>query len=340
MNTTTVGLDLAKNIFQVHGVDEHGHKSLSKSLRRSQVLPFFANLPPCLVGMEACGGAHYWARELTKLGHTVRLIAPQFVKPYVKGNKNDANDAAAIGEAVGRPHMRFVAVKTTAQQELQARHRVRERYVAERTAKVNQVRGLLAEYGIVIGHGISQVRRRLPEILEDADNGLSDGARALFRELHEAVLHLDEQVAHSDRMIGHLAKTSEPCQRLMQVPGIGPLIATALLAAVGDARLFEDGRQLAAWLGLVPRQDSSGGKPRLLGISKRGPTALRALLIHGARSVVRAAEHKTDAHSRWINALVQRRNKNIAAVAVANKNARTVWALLTRGGDYRRPAVA
>jgi transposase len=340
MNITTVGLDLAKNIFQVHGVDERGHKALGKPLRRAQVLPFFANLPSCLVGMEACGGAHYWARELTKLGHTVRLIAPQFVKPYVKGNKNDANDAEAICEAVGRPHMRFVAVKTTAQQDLQARHRVRERYVAERTAKVNQVRGLLAEYGIVIGQGISQVRRRLPELLEDADNGLSDGARALFRELHEAVRHLDEQVAHSDRMIGHLAKTSEPCQRLMQVPGIGPLIATALLAAVGDARVFEDGRQLAAWLGLVPRQDSSGGKPRLLGISKRGPTALRALLIHGARSVVRAAEHKTDTHSRWINALVQRRNKNIAAVAVANKNARTVWALLTRDADYRRPAVA
>lgn len=328
------------NVFQVHGVDDHGKKVLGKTLKRAQVLPFFANLSACLIGLEACGGAHHWARELAKLGHTVRLIAPQLVKPYVKSNKNDAHDAEAICEAVGRPNMRFVAVNTTEHQDLQARHRVRERYVADRTAKVNQVRGLLGEYGMVIGKGIGQVRRRLPEILEDAENGLSAEARALFSELYEEIVRLDQQVANCDRLIGRIAQASEPCQRLMQIGGIGPLIATALIAAVGDGRMFEDGRQLAAWLGLVPRQDSSGGKPRLLGISKRGPTQLRALLIHGARALVRAAESKTDAHSRWINALVQRRGKNIAAVAVANKNARIAWALLTRGEDYRMPAAA
>ena len=338
MKLTTIGLDLAKNVFQVHGVDEHGKKTLGKALKRPQVLAFFANLPPCLVGMEACGGAHYWARELGKLGHTPRLIAPQFVKPYVKGDKNDANDAEAICEAVGRPNMRFVAVKTPAQQDLQALHRVRERHVADRTAKVNQVRGLLAEYGIVIGKGIAQARQRLPEILDDAGNGLSDAARALFRELYDEIARLDGQVGGCDRKVGLAAKASAPCQRLMQVAGIGPLIATALVAAVGDGRQFEDGRQLAAWLGLVPRQDSSGGKPRLLGISKRGQPQLRALLIHGGRSAVRAAAHKDGPRSRWTDDLVRRRNKNIAAVAVANKNARIAWALLTREEDYRPAA--
>jgi transposase len=338
MKLTTIGLDLAKNVFQVHGVDEHGKKTLGKALKRPQVLPFFANLPPCLVGMEACGGAHYWARELEKLGHTPRLIAPQFVKPYVKGNKNDANDAEAICEAAGRPNMRFVAVKTPEQQDLQALHRVRERYVADRTAKVNQVRGLLAEYGIVIGKGIGQARQRLPEILDDAGSGLSADARALFRELYEEIVRLDGQVGGCDRKVGLAAKASAPCQRLMQVVGIGPLIATALVAAVGDGRQFGDARQLAAWLGLVPRQDSSGGKPRLLGISKRGQPYLRALLIHGGRSAVRAAAHKDDPRSRWINDLARRRNKNIAAVAVANKNARVAWVLLTREEDYRPAA--
>jgi transposase len=270
MKLTTIGLDLAKNVFQVHGVDEHGKKALGKALKRPQVPAFFANLPPCVVGMEACGGAHDWARELEKLGHTPRLVAPQFVKPYVKGNKNDANDAEAICEAVGRPNMRFVAVKTPGQQDLQALHRVRERRVADRTAKVNQARGLLAECGIAIGKGIGQARQRLPEILDDAGNGLSDAARAV-RELHGEIVRLDGQIAGCDRKAGLAAKASAPCQRLMQVAGIGPPVAAALAAAAGDGRPFEDGRQLAAWLGLVPRQDSSGGKPRMLGHSQTRP---------------------------------------------------------------------
>lgn len=340
MNITTVGLDLAKNVFQVHGVNAHGKATQRKTLKRGQVLPYFANLPACLVGMEACGGAHYWARELIKLGHTVRLIAPQFVKPYVKGNKNDANDAEAICEAVGRPNMRFVPVKSVEQQDLQALHRVRSSLVKERTAKVNQIRGLLAECGIVIGQGVAQVRRRLPELLEDAENGLSFEARELFADLREQVVKLDEQVAAYQARIERICQASTACRKLTQIKGIGPLTATALVAALADGRAFDRARQVPAWLGLTPRQESSGGKAKLLGISKRGDCYLRTLLIHGGRSVVKAAQGKDDAQSRWVNDLVRRRNKNVAAVAVANKNARIAWALLARDEAYRAPAAA
>lgn len=340
MKITTIGLDLAKNVFQVHGVDEHGKAVLRKTLKRAQVLAFFANVPTCLLGMEACAGAHYWARELAKQGHTVKLIAPQFVKPYVKGNKNDANDAEAICEAVGRPHMRFVPVKSVEQQDLQALHRVRSGLVKERTAKVNQVRGLLSEYGIVMGQGVAQVRRRLPEILEDAENGLTADARALFTDLREQIVQLDEQVAAYQARIEQRCQASAACRKLTQIPGIGPLTATALVAAMADGSAFDQSRQVPAWLGLTPRQDSSGGKAKLLGISKRGDRYLRTLLIHGGRSVVKAAANKDDAQSRWVNDLVQRRNKNIAAVAVANKNARMAWALLRRDAPYRLPEAA
>ncbi|OGT90238.1 MAG: IS110 family transposase [Gammaproteobacteria bacterium RIFOXYA12_FULL_61_12] len=340
MKITTVGFDLAKNVFQAHGVDERGQVKLKKTLKRAQVLPFFANLPPCRIGMEACAGAHYWARELAKQGHEVKLIAPQFVKPYVKGNKNDANDAEAICEAVGRPNMRFVPVKTVEQQDLQALHRVRSGLVKERTATVNQTRGLLGEYGIVIGKGITQARRRLPEILEDAENNLSDPARELFAELRQQIVHLDEQVAKYQSQIEAICRESAACRKLLKVNGIGPLSATAMVASVGDGSAFERARQVPAWLGLTPRQASSGGKERLLGISKRGDSYLRTLLIHGARAVVKAARNKDDAQSRWINDLVQRRNQNIAAVAVANKNARIAWALLTGDADYRAPVAA
>lgn len=340
MKITTIGLDLAKSVFQVHGVDEHGKAVLRKTLKRAQVLPYFANLPECLVGMEACAGAHYWARQLAQQGHTVKLIAPQFVKPYVKGNKNDANDAEAICEAVSRPNMRFVPVKSVEQQDLQALHRVRSCLVKERTAKVNQVRGLLGEYGLVIGQGVAQVRRRLPEILEDAENGLTVEARALFTDLREQIVKLDEQVAAYQAKIEQRCQASAACRKLMQIPGIGPLTATALVAAIADGSAFDQPRQVPAWLGLTPRQDSSGGKAKLLGISKRGDSYLRTLLIHGGRSVVKAAANKDDTQSRWINDLVKRRNKNIAAVAVANKNARIAWTLLRRDEAYRAPDAA
>ena len=340
MKITTIGLDLAKNVFQIHGADERGKAVQRKTLKRAQVLAYFANLPACLVGMEACAGAHYWARELAKLGHTVKLIAPQFVKPYVKGNKNDANDAEAICEAVGRANMRFVPVKSVEQQDLQALHRVRSGLVRERTAKVNQVRGLLGEYGIVIGKGVAQLRRRLPEILEEAENGLTHEARALFADLRDQVVKLDEQVSAYQAKIETVCQASAACRKLMGIPGIGPLTATALVASIADGSAFETARQVSASFGLTPRQESSGGKPKLLGISKRGDSYLRTLLIHGGRAVVKAAEGKDDAQSRWINELVSRRNKNIAAVAVANKNARIAWALLRRDEDYRLPAAA
>jgi transposase len=340
MNSTTIGLDIAKNVFQVHGVDAHGKVTLRKQLKRSQVLAFFANLPPCRIGLEACSGAHDWARELIKLGHDARLISPQFVKPYVKGNKNDANDAEAICEAVGRPNMRFVPVKSIGQQDIQMLHRVRSGLVKERTAFANRTRGLLGEYGLVVGLGLAQLRKRLPELLEDAENGLTAAARQVFSDLYHQLAGLDKQVATYGDRIQVLHQSSPVSQALATVPGIGPITATALLASLGDGKAFASARQVSAWLGLAPRQDSSGGKPKLLGISKRGDVYLRTLLIHGARSVVKTATKKDDAQSRWINELVKRRNANIAAVALANKNARVVWALLTRTETYHAPVLA
>lgn len=338
MNVSTLGIDLAKAVFQLHGVNEHGQVTLSKRRSRQKLLPFLANLPPCLIGMEACSGAHYWAREIQKLGHEVKLIAPQFVKPYVKGNKTDGHDAAAICEAVSRPHMHFVPINSLEQQDLQAMHRIREQLVKQRTALANQIRGLLHEYGLVMPSGISRLRAQVPLILEDAEHGLSELCRELMHELYQRLRTLDEQVTQYDQRIGQVFKQDECCQRLGQVEGIGPLIATAFLAAVGDARVFHSGRQVAAWLGLVPKQYSSGGKARLLGISKRGDRYLRTLLIHGARAAVQRAAQKSDSRSEWINRLCQRRGKNVTAVAVANKNARILWALLARGEAYRLAA--
>ena len=337
MNVTTIGLDIAKSVFQVHGCDKNGKTVIRKQLKRNQVLAYFANLPASMVGLEACGGAHYWARELKKLGHDARLISPQLVKPYVRGNKNDANDAEAICEAASRPNMRFVPVKSVEQQDVQMLHRIRSGLVKERTALANRVRGLLGEYGIVAAAGIARLRRQLPDILEDADNQLSVVARQLFAELQEQLVAVDKRVDDYGDKITALHQGSEVSRRLAQVPGIGPITATALLASLGDGKAFGSARQVAAWLGLVPRQCSSGGKPKLLGISKRGDVYLRTLLIHGARAVVKAAAHKDDSQSLWINGLVKRRNRNIAAVAVANKNARVVWALLAKAEAYAMP---
>jgi transposase len=334
MNIKRIGIDLAKQVFQVHGVDAQEKAVLRKQLRRAQMLDYFQKLPPCLIGMEACSSAHYWGRELQKLGHTVKLMAPQFVKPYVKSNKNDANDAEAICEAVARPTMRFVAIKTIAQQDIQAIHRIRSELIHQRTAKVNQIRGLLGEYGLVVGRRVDVLRTALPLLLEDAENGLTIDFRVLLEGLQQDLIKLDERVDELDKKIKLLANSNTEAKRLLQIPGIGPMTATALVCAIGDGKQFKRGRDLAAWLGLTPRQHSSGGKDRLLGISKRGDAYLRTLLIHGARSVLRVSGEKDDLRSRWLQSLCSRRNKNIAAVALANKNARIVWALLTKKTDF------
>jgi transposase len=332
-------MDIAKKVFQIHGIDENDEVCTRKQLRRSQVLNYFAKINPCLIGMEACSGAHYWARELTRLGHTVRLMSPQHVKPYIKGNKNDNNDAAGICEAVTRPSMRFVGVKSTAQQDILLIHRVRALRLKTRTALVNQIRGLLTEYGIVLPKRVENLRKHLVRVIAE-DPQLSDRAREHFYGLYEELLLLDDQVQKVEQSLMAVFKHGEVCQRLATLPGIGPISATALVAHIGDIKAFKNGRELAAYFGLVPRQHSTGGKPVLLGISKRGDSYIRTLLIHGARAVQRFAPKKVehDAHSRWLVEVEQRRGKNKAAVAQANKTARRVWALLTHGTTYQAAA--
>ena len=340
MKITTIGIDLAKNVFQIHGVDEQGKVGIRKTLKRHQVTAFFANLAPCLIGMEACSGAHYWARTLISFGHTVKLMAPQFVRPYIKSNKNDLVDAEGICEAVARPNMRFVPLKNVDQQAVLALHRARQGFVKARTAQGNQIRGLLGEYGIVMAQGIDHIAKRVPEILEDGGNGLPIPMRQLIDRLCTHLKELDRQVDELEQQIQHWHRDTALSQKLAEIPGIGPITASALVASIGDAKEFRNGRQLAAWLGLVPKQHSSGGKNVLLSISKRGDTYLRTLLIHGARSVIRSAEQKTDAASCWIKNLLARRNKNVAAVALANKNARVVWALLAQDRQFKVGYVA
>lgn len=335
MKVTTVGIDLAKSVFHVHGADARGAVVFSRRLTRAQLGPFMANLAPCLVGMEACGGAHYWGRRFRALGHDVRVITPHFVKPFVKSNKNDRNDAEAICEAVVRPTMRFVAIKSVEQQDRQALHRIRDRLMGQRTQAINQIRGLMAEYGIVMARRPATVRRRVPEILEDADNGLTPEARRLFAELYAELDQLEQRIAPHDQQIRATARSDEVCKRLQAIEGVGPVIATAITAAVGDARVFKNGRQFAASLGLVPRQHSTGGKPRLGRISKRGDPYLRKLLVQGALITVHWSRGKNTPKARWVQALVRRCGKQKAAVALANKNARVIWALMARGDTYR-----
>jgi transposase len=334
MKITTVGIDLAKNVIQVHGVDERGKTGLKKQLKRDQVSSFFANLPPCVIGMEACASAHHWARKLQSFGHIVKLMAPQFVKPYVKTNKNDVADAEAICEAVSRPSMRFVPIKNGEQQAVLALHRARQGFVKARTAQANQIRGLLAEYGIVVPQGISHIAKRVPILLEDADNDLPGAFRQLLQRLVEHLKQIDRQVGELEGQIQLWHRENEASCKLAKIPGIGPITASALVASIADAKSFSNGRQLAAWLGLVPRQHSSGGKQILLGISKRGDTYLRTLLILGARAVIRMIEQKSDRTHTWLKGLLDRRNSNVAAVALANKNARIVWALLAHEREY------
>jgi transposase len=333
MKLTTIGIDLAKNVFQVHGADEKGKAVLKKQLKRTQMLPFFANLTSCRIGMEACGSAHYWARKLQALGHTVQLIAPQYVKPFVKRNKNDAADAEAICEAMTRPNMPAVPIKNASQQAILSVHRARQGFVKARTAQANQIRGLLAEYGITIAQGIGHIRKRVPEILEDGENDLPGSFRLLIERLADHLKELDRQVGELEVQIQHWHRDNSASKKLEKIPGVGPITASAMAASIGDARNFKNGRQLAAWLGMVPRQHSTGGKSTLLGISKRGDTYLRTLLIHGARAVIRVTERKPNADP-WLKNLLARRNKNVAAVALANKNVRTIWALLAHDRDY------
>lgn len=333
-----LGIDLAKKSFQLHGVGKEGNIVLKKKISRTKLSAFIANLSPCLIGVEACGGAHHWVRVFSEMGHTVRMMAPQFVKPYVKSNKNDAVDAEAICEAVQRPNMRFVPVKTIEQQDIQSLHRIRSQLVGRRTAQGNQIRGLLLEYGITIPKGIGHIRKEIPAILEDAENSLSTLFREALDMLYREMVHIDEQISELELKLKRVCAQRKDCQRLLAIPGIGLLSATALVAAIGDIAAFKNGRELAAWLGLVPRQYSTGGKPTLMGISKRGDRYLRTLLIHGGRSVVRVATKHQDKRNQWISALKQRRGENISAVAVANKNARIAWALLSKKENYHAVA--
>jgi len=337
MKLMRVGVDLAKNVFQVHGVDCNEKPVWRRRLTRSNWLRVMLETvePGCELGMEACGGAHYWARKLQERGYTVKLIAPQFVKPYVQSNKNDANDAEAICEAMSRPKMRFVAVKTVEQQDIRAVHRIRRGLIEQRTAKGNQIRGLVCEYGLVAPRELSQLRRAIPLWLEDGQNGLSARFRRLLAALWGDLRSLDERVAELDREIELIAQSDPAAQRLQQLRGVGPIIATALVAAVGDGAQFANGRQMAAALGLTPKQHSSGEKERQLGISKRGDAYLRTTLIHGARSTIRTAKGKNDRLSLWVRALLARRHPNVVAAALANKTARIAWAMLRHGNEYR-----
>lgn len=327
---SVIGIDLAKNIFQLHGVDVTGNVVMKKKVRRSELLGTLTNLPSCLVGMEACASAHYWAREFSKVGHDVKLMAPQYVKPYVKTNKNDAADAEAICEAVTRKNMRFVPAKSVAAQDLQSIHRARKRLSNNVTGLINEMRGLLSEYGIVIPAKIYNFRSHIPDILEDEK--LSSSFQRTLRELYDEYIYLSEKIKKYDDRLKEEFKSREICQNLGTIKGIGFVTATAL--ATVDPSVFKNGRQFAAWLGLTPKQHSSGGKEKLLGISKRGDTYLRQLLIHGARVFLRWSDKNNDRLSLWARELKLRRGHNKACVAVANKFARIAWAIMTENREY------
>jgi transposase len=337
MKIKRIGVDLAKNVYQLHGVDNHDECVLQRRLKRDNWLKvlFEKTELGCEIGMEACTGSHHWARLLQSRGYKVKLIAPQFVKPYVKGNKNDAKDAEAICEAMSRPSMRFVPIKTVEQQDIQAMHRIRSELICHRTAKGNQIRGLVSEYGLVAPQQMASLRSALPQWLEDGENGLTDRFRGLLNGLWGDLKGLDQRVSELDREIKLIAESNEDAKRLQQLRGVGPMTATALVAAVGTGQQFTKGRQMSASIGITPRQHSSGNKERLLGITKRGDPYLRSLLVHGARSVIWASRGKDDRLSQWVTGIAQRRHPNVAAVALANKTVRMAWAMLHNGTDYQ-----
>ena len=336
MKLSRVGVDLAKNVYQLHGVDRSGKTMLKRRLKRHQWFKVLLDKtePDCVIGMEACAGAHHWGRQLQARGYTVKLIPPQFVKPYVKSNKSDAKDAEAICEAMSRPNMRFVTVKRVEQQDIQATHRIRAELMTQRTAKANQIRGLVGEYGLVAPKRLSSLRAAIPCWLEDAENGLTGDFRALLQGVWNDLLGLDDRVCEMDKLIKRLADNNEDCVRLQQLRGIGPMTSTAMIASVGDARQYHKGRQMAAAIGITPKQHSSGDKHRLLGISKRGDVYLRTLMIHGARAVVARAKYKDDRLSVWMTNIANKKHPNVAAVALANKTARMAWAMLRNETDY------
>jgi len=335
---TTIGLDLAKSVFQVHGIDEQGRVVVRKRLRRSQVLGFFAGLSRCLVGMEACATAHYWARELMALGHEVQLMPPHYVKAYVKRNKNDAADAEAICEAVNRPTMRFVPVKTAGQQSALMMHRARDLLVRQRTMLINALRGHLAEFGLVEAQGAHKVAALVALIRNSTDERVPDGARQVLAVIADQIDDVGAKVAALEAQILAWHKSNPVSRRLATIPGIGPIIATAIAATVPDPSVFRSGREFAAWLGLVPRQNSTGGKARLGGISKRGDSYLRRLLVNGAHAVLFWA--KTAKTNPWLISLRARKHRLVVAVALANKMARTAWAVMSKGEVYRPIAAA
>jgi transposase len=334
----TVGLDLAKSVFQVHGADQDGRRVVRKKLRRGQVLGFFAGLSPCLIGLEACASAHYWARELQALDHAVRLIPPQYVKPFVKTNKNDVSDAEAICEALARPTMRYAAVKSAEQQSVLMLHRARELLVRQRTMLINALRGHCGEFGIVVAQGASKVTALIGIIEDRQDDRLPALAREALESLVGQLRMVQEQILGLERKLMAWHRASEASRRLETIPGVGVITATALVATIGDASQFHSGRQLAAWLGLVPKQHSSGGKQRLGRISKHGDGYLRKLLVHGARTVLLWSRRKKEGRSAWLEALLARRPTNVVLVAMANKTARVVWAMLSRGETFRTEA--
>ena len=337
MEVSTIGLDIAKNVFQVHGVDALGAPVIRKQLRRGQLLRFFETQPRCLVGMEACATAHHWAREIAVLGHEVKLMPPRYVKAYVKRNKNDAADAEAICEAVTRPTMRFVAVKSPERQSVLMVHRTRELLVRQRTMLVNALRAHMAEFGVVTRVGLPQVKELLSVIADVKDKRLPPLARSCLKGLARQLLSLEREIDGAEKRIHAWHRTNADSRRLETVPGIGPITASALASSITDPQVFRSGREMAAWIGLVPRQSSTGGKERLGRISKQGDQYLRWLLVAGAMTVIRHAKRRGTA-DRWLANLIATKPAKVAAVALANKNARVAWALMKHGGAYRRPA--
>ncbi len=333
----TIGLDLAKNVFQVHGVDGTGQTVIRRQLRRSQVVAFFKKQPPCLVGMEACATSHHWARAITALGHEVRLMPPRYVKAYVKRNKNDAADAEAICEAVTRPSMRFVAIKTVEQQSVLVLHRTRELLVRQRTGVVNAIRAHMAEFGVVARVGLPQVKLLIEVIADAEDARIPPEARICLKGLVVHFISLTREIVGAERRIQKWHRSNQASRRLETIPGIGPITASALAASITDPSLFKSGRDMAAWIGLVPREDSSGGKQRMGRISKQGDQYLRWLLVAGAMSVIRQAKRR-GTNIPWLADLIARKPTKVAAVALANKTARIAWVLLSHDVTYRKPA--